>query len=293
MNKYKNLGFTLAVASPICFSLFNVGVKFVTQSMSVWGLLFIRGFVGMSLVLLVAKIIGHRLDWTRLGLLALIGLSVTLSSASTTTAITKIPLYQAIVLLYLYPAFSVILAFLINGDRVRVLDCIGVLVAFIGCVLLVWPDKAAGLEFKVAHLFSLMGSFFYGLSCVLTRRLGQKNSGLEPFFAFSFFAALLALPFSQLFGASLGIDTAFEAVRTAGISIVGSLAQLMAFAALRYLPAFKVGVIGTLEIFGGALASWLIYSDPMTIRTMIGGLIILYAVFGFQKKTQSPAETTV
>jgi drug/metabolite transporter (DMT)-like permease len=60
----------------------------------------------------------------------------------------------------------------------------------------------------------------------------------------------------------------------------------MAFAALKYLPAHKVGVIGTLEVLGGALSSWLIFSDPFTPIGLVGAVIIIYAAFGFHEKSK-------
>jgi len=64
--------------------------------------------------------------------------------------------------------------------------------------------------------------------------------------------------------------------QSVGLAFLAIFGLLATYTALRWLPPFKVGIIGTLEIFVGALASWLIFDDPMTIRTVIGGMIILY-----------------
>ncbi|MDR1488085.1 MAG: DMT family transporter [Deltaproteobacteria bacterium] len=284
MKKQNNIGLTLAIASPCFFAVFNIGLRLITQQMTVWGIMFIRGFLGIAVVLLAAKIMRYRLNFSKLGLLLSIGLISISGSASNITAISKIPLYQAIVILYLYPAFSVILGYLINRDKIGLMDCLGVAVAFTGCVLLVWPNKSAGLEFSLGHILSIVGACLYSLTCVLTRRIGQDSSGLEPFLAFSVFGALLSWPLSQFFGVNLAIDSGMEVLKGTGVALLGCAGQLMAFAALRFLPAYKVGVIGSLEILGSAMASWLLFNDPMTIRTIIGGAIIFYAAFGFRTK---------
>jgi drug/metabolite transporter (DMT)-like permease len=63
------------------------------------------------------------------------------------------------------------------------------------------------------------------------------------------------------------------------LAALGVTAQLTGFAALRWLPGFKVGLIGTLELFAGTLISWLIFSDPISARALGGGLIIILATF--------------
>jgi drug/metabolite transporter (DMT)-like permease len=60
------------------------------------------------------------------------------------------------------------------------------------------------------------------------------------------------------------------------ISLTG-LGQFLGFSALRWLPAHTVGTIATLEIAIGALFSWLFFHDPMTVRAIFGGSIILGA----------------
>lgn len=282
---------TLAFTSPFLFAAFDIGIRVLSADMSVYGLLLLRGFVGAALVLAFARIAGVRLHFARLGALALVGLFSALSTVCTTTAITKIPLYHAVVILYLYPAFTVVLSLILRVDKVTLRAVLGVLTAFVGCVLLVWPDAAAGMELTWFHGVGLLGSLFYASCLIIIRRLGEGHSGLEPFLFYSLAAILVAWPLSHVFGSGLGVDTIGEAGKGAVLACLGSAAQLMAFAAVKYLPPFKVGVIGTLEILGTALASWLMFSEPFTVRSVAGALIIIYAAFGFSAK--KPSATAV
>jgi drug/metabolite transporter (DMT)-like permease len=192
-----------------------------------------------------------------------------------------VPLYQAVVLLYLYPSHSVVLSAIINREGVAAKDLAGVLVALAGCVVLVWPTDAAAMGLRLGHLMALAGGALYALSIVLARRLGQGNGGLEPIFFYSLFAGLAALPLALLSGQGLGLDSLAEARRGALLGLLGSSAQLLAYLAIRYLPPFKVGVIGTLEILGSALFSLLFFNDRLGLQSLAGGILILYAAFGF------------
>jgi inner membrane transporter RhtA len=284
---------TLAFASPLLFAAFDVGLRILSADVTVFGLLQIRGLVGTALALVFARAAGYRLKLAHVWTLALAGLFAALSTVCTTTAITMIPLYQAVVILYLYPAFTVVLSLILGVDRITWRAVMGVLTAFVGCVMLVWPDVPAGLELGWGHAVGVLGSLFYASCLILVRRLGDGQGGLEPFLFNSLACIVVAWPLAKLFGAGLGIDSLGEVGLSAALVCLGSVAQLMAFAAVRYLPPFKVGVIGTLEILGTALASWLMFSDPMTPRALVGAAIIIYAAFGFgpgrSKAPPSPA----
>ena len=289
----KNPGLILALASPLAFTAFNIGVRLITaDTLSIWGLLFLRGCIGVTLVYMAARALKKNLWGRNRGLLMLIGLSGFLSTACTTTAITLIPLFQAMVILYLYPSWAILLSALINRESIQARDALGVALALFGCILLIWPDESAGLSFQIGHLIGLLGSFLYGLGFVFARRLGDDNSGLEPIFHYSLFAAVGAIPLSLVFGADLGISSVSGIGAGLALGALGSLGQMMGYAALRWLPAFKVGVLGTLEVLGGVLGSWLVFNDPITARAIFGGAVIICVAFGIRQKPPKPAAVT-
>ncbi|MDR2302268.1 MAG: DMT family transporter [Deltaproteobacteria bacterium] len=290
MPKLPNIGFWLAVASPVAFAFFNAGVRVISQEMTVFGLLLLRGWTGVVLVFLASFFLKKR-PWAKNPLfLCLIGFLGALSTVFTTSAFTMIPLYQAVVILYLYPSQSVLLSAVINREGISLRDFIGVIVAFLGCLILVWPSETTGLSLQLGHLLAFLGGAVYALSIVLTRRLKVFNSGLEPILFYSLFAALIALPLAVLSGQGFGLDGAGELARGSLLGLLGSAAQLMAYAALRFLPPYKVGVIGTLEILGSALFSLLFFGDKLGIQSLIGGLLIIYAAFGFHQPKRSPPQ---
>ncbi|MDR1921868.1 MAG: DMT family transporter [Candidatus Adiutrix sp.] len=284
--KIADPGAALAFGSALAYCCLNVGVRFMIDELSVAGILVVRGLVGVIVTVMAARAFKKRLFGGNKKLLLLIGLCGSLSTICTTTAIARIPLYQALVLLYLYPALSVVFAYFINSSSISLRDGALAALAFCGCLVLIWPDSSAGLALDPGHFIGLGGAALYGLGFVLASRLGDENCGLEPVFYYSLwsliglFAAIAALDLPTGLGGARPVGAAV------GLAVIALTAMLMGYAALRWLAPYKVGVIGTLEVFGGALSSWLIFHDPITFRALIGGMIILTAAL---KLRQGPA----
>ena len=278
MNQTQNPGLPLAFGSTLAYCTLNVALRLQLEgTLTVWGILILRGIFGLAVLGLAARIFRKNLLGRNRNLLLAVGFGSFMSTVCVTLSIREIPLYQALVMLYLYPALTVPLNFLINSARVGLRDILLVLLAFIGCLFLIWPDSSAGLYVGIYHLAGLGGALAYALSLVLAARLGEDNCGLEPIFYYSFWAFFATLLISLVSGEPIGLDSPREVAIGLGLATLASAAILMAYAALRWLAPFKVGVIGTLEVFGGALASWLVFHDPITVRALFGGLIILGA----------------
>ena len=109
------LGLILAVGSPVAFCAFDVGLRQISAEVNIYGLLLVRGLVGTAMVLAAAGAMRLRMSFAAPAALSVAGLSAALGSACTTASISNIPLYQALVILYAYPAFSVLLARIILG----------------------------------------------------------------------------------------------------------------------------------------------------------------------------------
>lgn len=279
----RNPGFSLAVGSALAYTCYDVSVRAFLPNLTVWGLLLIRGCLGLVLAAVLARVFRRTLWGAQRRLLAVTGLCIFSSSVCNTTALVSIPLYQVLVILYLYPVFSLLLAVPVNGEHVSRRSLGLVAVALMGCLALVWPDEAVGLAFEKGHLIALAGAVLYSLGQVLIRRLGAGNSGLEPNFYYSLYAVFLSIPLSLVFGSHLGLDTAKGLATGLVLAFLGLTAQVSGYAALRWLPGFQVGLIAYVEVFLGALFSRLIFQDPMSPRALAGGLVIVWVIFQLRR----------
>jgi Predicted permease, DMT superfamily len=279
-----NPGAVLAFGAALAYCGQNVGVRALLDGgITVWGLLFTRGLMGLVVVAAAAWLFHVNVLGKNRRLLLFIGLCGSASSACTTMAIATIPLYQALVLLYLYPALSVPLNFLVNRTRMRKGDGLWVLMAFAGCVLLIWPDEAKGLSLSLGHLVGFAAASLYSLAYVCVARLGTDNSGLEPLCYYSLWSVAGVGVFMLVSGHDPGLDNLRAVASGLGVGLVALAGLLMGYAALRWIEPYKVGTIGTLEVFGGAVSSWLLFHDPMSPRALLGGLVILFVALRLRR----------
>ncbi len=270
---------SLALGSAFAYACYDVGVRVLIGDLTIWGMLFVRGCLGFLAIGLLARIFSRPLWGQQTGPLTAIGLFGFFSSACNSTALATIPLYQALMLIYTYPILTLLLAVPINREPITRRDLGLVGLAVLGGLALVWPDETIGLEFQIGHLAGLAGATLYSLGQVFIRRLGADNSGLEPLFHYSIYALVLSLPMAMLFGSDLGLGRLSGLGSALLLAVLGLSAQLTGFAALRWLPGFKVGIVGYLELAAGAVISWLIFNDPMSLRALGGGVLVVLVAF--------------
>jgi len=283
----RNPGYSLALGSAMAYTCYDVAVRALLKNLTVWGMLTLRGALGLTLVLILTKYL-KRSPWgTKRGLLAVAGLFIFSSSVCNTISISTIPLYQALVLLYLYPVFTLLLSAPINGEAVTARDLGLALLALIGCLILIWPDETVGLKLSRGHLIGISGALLYSFGQTFIRRLGDGNTGLEPNFYYSLYAVTLAWPLSMLFGGRLGLDNAAGLMTGLLLAFMGIVAQVSGYAALRWMPGFKVGLIAYLEVFLGAMISFVIFKDPLSLRATAGGIIIVLVVFQLRRSASA------
>lgn len=276
-------GYCLALGSALAYTCYDVALRALIGNLTVWGLLLIRGLLGIVLVLYLTRIKKFSPWGTQPKVLVAAGFFIFSASILGTLAIASIPLYQALILIYLYPVFTLLLAMPLNGEKVTVRDFSLAVLALFGCLILVWPDDAVGLELNLGHLCGVGAAFFYSLGQVFIRRLGDGNTGLEPNFYYSLYAAILSIPLALLLGSHLGFNGSTGLLSGLVLAVMGITAQVSGYAALRWLPGFKVGLIAYLEVFLGSLISWLVFQDPLSFRAVFGGLIIVAVVFQLRR----------
>jgi len=89
-------------------------------------------------------------------------------------AIATIPLAVAVALFFAAPLFIVLLARPFLGERVQLPQVIAVAVGFVGVVVICQPG---GDVLDRAAILAILSAFFYGMSALLTRKIGGTESG--------------------------------------------------------------------------------------------------------------------
>ena len=271
-------GLTCAFTAAICYAGLNAAIRFADVHMSIWHIIFYRSLFGAVAMVLLARTAGIGILGHPRSTLCLVGLFGAAGVVALTVALIVLPLFEALVLLYLFPTFSALLSPWLTDDRMAPRDWLLIGTALCGACLVLWSGSfISGL--KWGHALGLTAAFCLGLTFTLTRRISAGNNPLTPFFYICAAGMLASV-------GPLWRQSHTFAVATAGWPALGAEAVLATAAhlagnkALRYLPSPRVGVILMTEVAFGAGIGMLLFGEYLGGRTWMGGFLIVASGIG-------------
>ena len=137
-------GLAYALLAAVFFTCLDISIRFSGSELTVWHLVFGRSLFGVAAMWLLARKLRVELLGRRRWELAAVGLSGMAGAACLTWAIMRIPLFEALVLLYLFPVFAALFSPSLTGERPRGVEWLFILLAFCGTVLMLW--RGQGME---------------------------------------------------------------------------------------------------------------------------------------------------
>lgn len=215
----------------------------------------------------------------------LLALSSGLNNVAFNWAITIGDVVRVILLFYLMPAWAVLLAWRILGERPTAQALTRLLTAFCGVLLVLWPAEGGVRRLfaalTLADMLALLGGFMFALTNVTVRRL-HAVPGQARMFAMFGGCMLLALLAASL-GRSVGLVTAFPPPDATWITVAALLSLLLMagnwalqFGAAR-LAAGTTAVVMLSEVVFASGSSVLLGASRLTAGTLAGGALILLA----------------
>lgn len=217
--------------------------------------------------------------------LLLLAASSGLNNVAFNWAVTVGDVVRVILLFYLMPAWAILLAWAILGERPTPMALLRLVLAFGGVLLVLLPADAspAGLVqgLSLADALAVFGGFMFALTNVLLRRLhaipGQARMLVM-------FAGCMAMGLGTALTAhGAGLVPAFPAVRLDWLGIALALAVLLMLGnwALQFgaahLPSSVTSVVMLSEVAFASVSSVLIAHETLSARTLLGGACIMAA----------------
>lgn len=205
-----------------------------------------------------------------------------LTNVSFNWAVTIGDVVRVVLLFYLMPAWSVLLAWLLLRERPALGALLRLGLALTGVVIVLkTPQSAWPLPTSLPDWLALAGGFTFALTNVLLRRLRElpEVSRMSAMFGGG---ALLAAAVALL-GQSQGLSYAPPAPALGWMVLVllTGLAFLAANAGLQYgaahLPAAVTALIMLTEVVFASVSSVLLGAAELQARTLAGGALILAA----------------
>jgi len=226
-------------------------------------------------------------------MLWLLALASGLTNVGFNWAVTVGDVVRVVLLFYLMPAWVVLLAWPLLGERPTAGSLLRLALSLVGLVIVLktpasdWPVPSS-----LADWLSLMGGFGFALTNILLLRLNQTPSESRVLAMFAG-GALLASA-AALSGMGLGLVTAPPAPDMGWMVLAAliSLAFLAGNLALQYgasrLPANTTSLVLLSEVVFASVSAVLLGAGELTTRTLVGGgLIVLAALLAAGSSEQA------
>ena len=189
-------------------------------------------------------------------------------------AIDHLLLSDASMLNKLSPFFAILFSFLFLHEKVKPLQALGVLTAFLGALFIIKPGGSFGTDWFPA-VVGMLGGLAAGAAYTAVRVLGQRGErGAFIVFFFSAFSCLASLPF-LLFDYHPMTLYQLAMLLLAGLSAAGG--QFSITAAYTHAPAREISVYDYTQVIFSALLGFFLF-DQMPDGWSILGYVIICGV---------------
>lgn len=273
----EHLGFIYGVLAAASTSLMVVFVK-QASDVPIFFIVFIRFFFGFLILspLIIRK--RMRLSFKHLPMHLVRGLSGFGAVYFYFFAVERIPLVTAMTLLSTAPLFIPVVIMVVYRQLVPKKRVLGVILGFIGVVVVVKPTA---MQFQVGELAGLLSGILGAIALVSLRKLSRRESTATILVTYFLFCSLVSLPLSIVNWKP--IEQLSSWFNLFLIAFFGVIYQFFLTKSYTHAPATKASAISYLGVVFSGLFGWLAFGEVPTLQTAVGiclilagGLIVLY-----------------
>lgn len=269
-HKYYSRGIWWMCSASFLFAVMAAAAKFCGTRIPVGETILVRSLIGS----IVIAFLIHRRGAPWIGknplILASRGLIGFTALSLYFWTVSKLDLGTAVMLNYTSPIFALLWARLFTGERSGRASKMAVFLAFTGVYFLATPHFNAQILPLIAGLCS---GILAGSVHVLIRESHEKESPLTIIFYFTVICTLGSL--LLLWKTGWMAPTGWEWMALAVITVTSLLGQFGLTYALKYAPVSVVTPFGYLTPVSGALLGLVLWKEPFSATSMLGGLLVI------------------
>ncbi|MBD3664996.1 DMT family transporter [Sulfitobacter aestuariivivens] len=211
------------------------------------------------------------------------GLFGTTAMALTFAGLALLPLPEVTAIGYATPMFTVILAALLLGERVRIFRLSAVALGLIGVMIVIAPRLSPGAGYSdaatIGALMILVAALLRALVQIHVRRLVQTETTSAIVFYFSMTATVLSL-----ITLPLGLFIPVLAWTYPGMSVlwlviaaglIGGVAQIMVTSSYRFGSASMLAPFDYASMIFAAAIGWFVFSEAPTLNMLAGAALVI------------------
>jgi len=270
-NKLLLKGIFLMLGAMSIVPMLDVIAKILSESYPVIQVAWAR-FVFHTLWLL-PLLFWNKLSWWRMpkqpGFHLLRSLMLTLATLFFFTAIKTNPIPNALTLLFVSPLIVAMLAPFVLGERFDIFIGIGVLVGFVGVVIVLQPDTD---QFKPSLVYALVSGFCYALYIITTRKLSLSGPPLLTLFYTAIVGTLVLGP---MVVSDWVVPDLAGVLMAVAMGLVAATAHYMIIKAFECATASELSPFGYFEIVVAMILSFFVFKFIPTHEAVIGLIIII------------------
>ncbi len=187
-----------------------------------------------------------------------------------------LPLPEVTAIGYATPIFTVILAAVMLGERIRMVRIAAVLLGLVGVAIMLWPRLGGGASLTDAASFGamliLVATLARSLVQIQIRKLVQTEHTAAIVFYFSLTATILSLA-SLPFGWVVPSPNAALLLILSGV--LGGVAQILVTASYRFGAASMLAPVDYVSMLFAILIGYVWFSELPTRVMLIGATLVI------------------
>lgn len=204
------------------------------------------------------------------------GMFGTLAMSLTFAGLARLPLPEVTAIGYATPIFTLILAALMLGERIRIIRISAVALGLVGVLIMLWPRLGSGASLDDAAtlgaLFILGATLCRALVQIHIRQLVQTEHTAAVVFYFSLTASILALgtlPFGWV------VPEPEVLVLLIGSGFLGGAAQILVTSAYRFGPTSMLAPYDYSSMLFAIAIGWVWFAELPTVIMLAGAVLVI------------------
>ena len=282
-NESKRTGLLLAALAAIFFGLSSITAKLASLGAGGNGIsiAFYRNLSVLPVLAAILKIKGYGFAVTKKQLVSLLFIGMTcggLTAMLLYLSYDYISVGLTLCLHFLYPALVALFYAVFFKQKLTKIQGTSLLLACLG----IWVMMFGGLEANPLGLtLALLSSVAYSAYLIISDRSGVRElTGFKISFYNTLFGSIFLFIFGHIFGFS------FAECRPAGwiwLFLTGlmvvCIGNVMTPEAVKRIGPTVTGILGILEPITSLVCSILLLGEPLTKRSLLGGILVLGSAF--------------
>lgn len=283
-------GMFYLIAGVFIFSIQDVIIKYMSGDYPVHEIVLIRSIFAIIPILILAHFMGgiRSMRTRRYGAHTLRAFVQFATYMCFYMSLAALSLAETVTLFFSSPLFITILSVVILNEKVTLDHWIAVLAGFLGVIVIFNPGTDS---FNPAFLLAVLSAFLYAVASILTRRIGQTESGIS----LAFYPTVFYIVFSSIVGMAVSNSTfskgvhpsldfllcewafpaQFDLLLLISIGLIAAFGFFFLSQAYRLAQPSMVAPFEYTAVLFSLLWGYIIWNDILGVRLIMGIFLIV------------------